>query len=70
MLQFSASEYSHVKQDSRFRAHFCGVFWLLGRGLSRMLGLIVQPKGQPFSESKNDRSDTNNPSGEWSDDFD
>ena len=53
-----------------FTPIFAASLGVLGRRLSRMLGLIAQPKGRPFSEQKNDRSSANNPSGEWSDDLD
>src|SRR5213080_3562093 len=72
-FEWSNSQPASAAMSSKMRAFapiFAASLGVLGRRLSRMLGLIAQPKGQPFSEKKNDRSRANNPYREWSDDLD
>src|SRR5437763_134197 len=52
MVQFSASECSHVKQDSSFWAHFCGVFWLVRAASFAHVRIDCHLKGQPFSNRR------------------
>src|SRR5437764_2534578 len=52
MVQFSASECSHVKQDSSFWAHFCGVFLLVSAASFSHVRIDCQLKGQPFSNRR------------------